>query len=387
MTEGKKDTSTTTDVAVDPVKAKLLELGATEEVATKVMNDLGATTVEHLNSLTEADLVEAGMQKLPAREAVKQLQKAAVEASAAASSTSNFSFDSILPAPPDDASWLSALKAGGVLKIDESTVISAVRAALASRAGLYDVPSLLVKEMEAFADKNEEQVDPEFFKLRKQLTRTSYADIFAAVEGMDGSYVTEGRKKELLRRIDDRLWSGTVGFYATLKNWYESWATGAANPTLLLGLLGSAMNGGVAMPPGMMQPPDTGVLRDEAAAVADAINKVFAGTGVQISAALAYDATQIKETLTNPRLPAMIGAANREQMLKQLGVAVSPTYPRLEQNLTRFVLAILHAQDQPAGSEEIQYFGSMYMLGSQIPWDQLGASGRGKVTGIGGGRI
>lgn len=387
MTEGKKDTSTTTDVAVDPVKAKLLELGATEEVATKVMNDLGATTVEHLNSLTEADLVEAGMQKLPAREAVKQLQKAAVEASAAASSTSNFSFDSILPAPPDDASWLSALKAGGVLKIDESTVISAVRAALASRAGLYDVPSLLVKEMEAFADKNEEQVDPEFFKLRKQLTRTSYADIFAAVEGMDGSYVTESRKKELLRRIDDRLWSGTVGFYATLKNWYESWATGATNPTLLLGLLGSAMNGGVAMPPGMMQPPDTGVLRDEAAAVADAINKVFSGTGVQISAALAYDAAQIKETLTNPRLPAMIGAANREQMLKQLGVAVSPTYPRLEQNLTRFVLAILHAQDQPAGNEEIQYFGSMYMLGSQIPWDQLGASGRGKVTGIGGGRI
>ena len=65
------------------------------------------------------------------------------------------------------------------------------------------------------------------------------------------------------------------------------------------------------MPPGIMQPPDTGVLRDHASAVADAVNKVFAGTGVQIAAALAYDANRIKETLSNPRLPTLIGAVKK----------------------------------------------------------------------------
>jgi len=61
-------------------------------------------------------------------------------------------------------------------------------------------------------------------------------------------------------------------------------------------------------------------------------------------------------------------------MLKQLGVAVSATYPRLENNLTRFVLSIMGVKDQPAGNEELQYFGALYMLGSQIPWDQLSNS-------------
>ena len=73
-------------------------------------------------------------------------------------------------------------------------------------------------------------------------------------------------------------------------------------------------------------------------------------------------------------------------MLRQLGVAVSATYPRLESNLTRFVLAVLRIKDQPAGNEELQYLSALFMLGSQIPWDQLGNMGTsGKVTGIGSG--
>jgi len=111
---------------------------------------------------------------------------------------------------------------------------------------------------------------------------------------------------------------------------------------------------------------------------------VFAGMGVQITAAVGYDATKIKESLENPRLPSLTGAANRDQMLRQLGVAVSATYPRLETNLTRFVLAVLRIKDVAAGNEELQYFGALFMLGSQIPWDQLGDIGRSsKPTGIG----
>jgi hypothetical protein len=327
------------------------------------------------------------MKPLPARSLVVALQpKPAPVADAAA--VSAVSFDAVLPAVPDDVSWLKALKAGGVLKVEQSTVISALRAALAHRAGLFTIPGKLVDLMERFADENEEQVPPDFFSLRKQLTRRSYAELFQAIDGMDGSYVTEARKTQLFDRIDTYMWPTVIEFYDQLKAWQEAWLQGTTNPgamlaTVMAGMAGGGA-GGMALPPGIMQPPDTGVLRDSASAVADAINKVFAGTGVQITAAVGFDANQIKETLANPQLPAMIGVANRDQMLRKLEVAVSATYPRLETNLTRFVLAVMQADDQPGGNEELQYFGTLGMLGAQIPWDQLGGrSGSDGPTGIG----
>ena len=131
-----------------------------------------------------------------------------------------------------------------------------------------------------------------------------------------------------------------------------------------------------------MQAPDTASLRDAADAVKDAINKAFAGTGVQISAALAYEAQEIKKSLEDPRLPALVGVANREQLLKKLGVAVPATYPRLETNVTKYVLGVLGLEDQAAGNEELSYLGALFMLGSQIDWSQL--NGTGSLSRLGG---
>lgn len=365
----------------DPISTRLKELGVDEESIRRIKDELGASTIEDLAGLTEDDMTQIGMKKIPARRLIAALKP--IESHAAAVGNA-MSFDDVLPAVPTDASWLEALRTGGVLKVDQSTVISAVRAALAHRAGLYTIPDRLVELMERFADENDEQVSTDYFKLRKQMTRRSYADIFQAIDGLDGNYVTEGRKKQLFARIDKNLWPAILSFYSQLKSWQEAWMQGAANPAMMMNAILAATGGGTALPTGMMQPPDTGVLRDHADAVADAVNKVFAGTGVQIAAALAYDATQIKETLSNPNLPALTGSANRDQMLRQLGVAVSATYPRMETNLTRFVLAIMQVKDQPAGAEELQYFGTLFMLGSQIPWDQLSASGGGELSGIGG---
>jgi len=367
-----------TEEKVVSVDEKLRGLGVPADVIGKIKTELGAETVEDLVNLKEVDLVNVGMKTLTARKLIASLKP-----DTTVSASTVVSFDAILPSVPSDASWLEALRTGGVLKVDQSTVISAIRAALAHRAGLFTIPDGLVGLMEKFADENEEQVDAEYFKLRKQLTRRSYAEIFEAIDGLDGSYVTEARKKQLLQRVDQHLWPAITTFYGQLKSWQEAWMQGAANPAMMMGAIMAASGGVNVMPPGMMQPPDTGVLRDHADAVADAVNKVFAGTGVQIAAALAYDATRIKETLENTRLPALTGAANRDQMLRQLGVAVSATYPRLETNLTRFVLAVMRVKDQPAGNEELQYFSALFMLGSQIPWDQLGGSSAKRPTGIG----
>jgi hypothetical protein len=388
--DGKKpevDTTAAAPVSTDPVGDKLKALGVTDEIAGKIKSELGAETVDDLSGLTEEDLIGVGMKKLAARKIVAALVKPAEPAApTAANAVSTISFDSVLPAVPTDSSWLEALKAGGVLKVEQSTVISAIRAALAHRVGLFDIPDKLVTLMETFADQNEDQVDNEFYKLRKQMTRRSYAEIFAAIDGLDGAFVTEGRKKQLFQRIDENLWPAIMEFYGQLKAWQEAWMQGVANPAMMMNAIAMAAGGGGMMPPGMMQPPETGALRDQADNVANAVNKVFAGTGVQIAAALAYDASRVKETLANPRLPALIGVANRDQMLRQLGVAVSATYPRLETNLTRFVLSIMQVKDQPAGQEELQYFGSLFMLGTQIPWDQIGEGAPGRMSGIGGRR-
>jgi hypothetical protein len=376
------DDTTAAPVTVDSL---LQEHGADEAAISKIKDELGVTTVDDLGLLTETDLVDAGVKTVQARKLLNSLKPATPTPDAAAA-LGPVSFDGILPAVPDDGSWLEALKTGGVLKVDQSTVISAIRAALANRVGLFDVPKRLVEAMEKFADSIDEPVDPTYFTLRQQLTRRSYAEIFSAIPGLDANYVSDTRKKDLYHRIDQFLWPAIDSFNDQLRSWQELWMQQGANPALMQQLLLSTMGGGgMAMPPGMMQPPDTSGLRDYADAVNDAVNKVFAGTGAQIAAALAYEASQIKKSLEDPRLPAMVGAANRDLMLKQLGVSVSSTYPRLELNLTRFVLAIMQAKDIPAGNEELQYFGTLFMLGTQINWGELG--GRGHVTGIAGNRL
>jgi hypothetical protein len=375
--------------APNPVDARLIEHGVDQATIEKIKLELGVATVDDLATLTEDDLVAVGMKKIPARRlkgALAPARSASAAAETVAAGAFAASFDTVLPTVPVDSSYLEALRTGGVLKVDQSTVMSAIRAAHAQRAGLYTIPKKLADMMEKFADTNEEQVDPEYFKIREQLTRRSYAELFAAIPGLNGNYVTEERKKQLFDRLDQNFWPAVEAFYGQLKSWQEAWMQGASNPAMMMSAVLAASGGGMAMPPGMMQPPDTGVLRDHADAVADAVNRAFAGTGVQIAAALAYDATKIKETLENPRLPALTGAANRDQMLRQLGVAVSATYPRMELNLTRFVLSVMQVKDQPAGNEELSYFSALCMLGSQIPWADLGAGGRrnGSLTGIGG---
>jgi hypothetical protein len=279
--------------------------------------------------------------------------------------------DAVLPSVPNDDSWLNSLRAGGVLKIEQSTVISAVRAALADRFGLYDIPKALVGAMEEYVDVTEEQVGEEFWQIRKQLTRRSYGDLFQAIDGLDGSYVTDKRKNELLSRISDNLWPAIFTFNESLAGWQESWMQGAANPAMMVAAMAGLAGGGVGMPPGMMQPPDCGVLRDAAETVNDALNRTFRGTGVQITAALAYEANQIKAMIENPRLPMLCGQPNRELLLKKLKVSVPAIYPRLETNLTRFILGIMQTDRVPAGNDELQYFGTLFMLGNQIPWEDL----------------
>jgi len=298
--------------------------------------------------------------------------QAVLTPSASSEATSGTTFDAVLPTVPEDNSFLELLKVGGVLKPAATEVLSAIKAALASRLGVYALPDLIIEKMELFADAQDEPVGEAFFELRKLVIKRSYGDVLSVL-GVEGSFVSEKRKTAFLARVDDNLWREVRSFYDQIVAWQNSWMTGVSNPGMALTMLAmtSAGGRGSVMPPGMMQPPETDGIRDAAESVINNINKVFAGVGVPIARALAYDATRIKAVLESPGLPAALGATNREQMLKMLGVTVGADYVRLERNLARFVLGVMKLPEVPSGNDEYLYLGALLQLGNAIPWDKL----------------
>lgn len=374
--------------ADDPVVAKLLDFKIDLEAISKIKEDLGVDTVEDLAMLEVADLTGVGVKLIQARKLLAELKKEAQPAAkpldAALEPRAVLSqYEALLPAVPSDESWLNALKTGGVLKVDESSYIAAIRAALADRAGLYDVPVKLVKAMEDYANETEEQVDPAFYKLRKLLTRRTYGDIFEAIDGLDGTYITDARRKEFLSRVRDMLWPAIADSYRTLDNWYQVWRANALDPFAMVATIGSIVSGGTAGVGAIATPVDTAQLHDVGDELVNSINRVFRGTGVQVAAAMAYDANTIRDAMEDTRLPSLVGVKNREMMLKKIGTSVSSNYIRLEQNLVKYVLGFVK-HDMVTSDVEANYFVALWQLGTQINWNELGISTDVAVTGLGG---
>lgn len=356
----------------DELKARLMDLGLTEEQIDKLQAE-GVEGELEMAMLSEQEIRGlTGCTVIVARKAFNAFHPQPTAAEETAANTA--AIQSVLPALPEDTSFLEMLKSGGVLKIDRVSVIAAMRAAVASNVGLYNLPDTLIERMEAFALEQDEPLGEVFYKLQKQLTRRDYGEILSVL-GTTGTFVSERRKRETLDRLNSLLWPELRGFDSQLRTWVETWSTGAANPAAMMMAITMSQGGahGV-MPPGMLQPPDTAVLRDKGETVINQINKVFAGTGIPVARALAYDAMQIREVLEDPNLPSTVGAATRDQMLKALGIEVGSEFVRLERNVTQFALAIMELPKVGSGSEELAYFSAMWQLGSQIPWDKLGSS-------------
>lgn len=373
--------------SLDAVRTKLSEYGASEDAINSVIDDLGVESVDDLSALEVADLTAVGMKLVKARKLIAECSTPVptptpTVASAESRAITQGQFEALLPPIPNDDLWLNSLKSGGILKVDDSSYIAAIRAALADRAGLYEVPAALAREMERYADETEEQVDPMFFSLRKSLTRRSYADIFAAIDGLDGSFITDSRRKEFLSRIRDTLWPAIADSFHMLDSWYQAYRASFADPSMLI----AAISGGLGAGAGMVTPPDTAQLHDAGDSLVNSVNRVFRGTGVQVAAAMAYDASTIRNTLEQPSLPAMVGAKNRELMLKKIHANVSSNYVRLEQNLVKYVLGFVK-HDAVTSDVEVQYFAALWQLGTQINWNELNGRSRVGIESLTGERV
>lgn len=372
-TEMSVKTSAKVDNNNSEIKNRIMKYGVDDAVADKIINELGIDTAEELKVITAEDLVNCGMKVAKARRLISDIKDEGTPAvnnqQVIATNQVMNQFESLLPSVPTDDSWLKALKGGGVLKVNESSYIAAIRAAFASKAGLYNIPKELVRCIEEYADETEEQVDATFYKMRNALTRRNYGDIFAAIDGLDGSFVTEKRRNEFLNRINRDVWPAIIDSYNALNGWYQNWKSSITDPSMFAAAITGMFNGGHGAM--MINAPDTAVLHDAGETLVNAINRAFRGTGVQIAAALAYDANEIRKTLEDSNLPNMIGVRNREMMLKKIGINVSSNYVRLEQNLVKYVLGFVN-HDSVTSDEEVNYFVALWQLGTQINWNELG---------------
>lgn len=282
----------------------------------------------------------------------------------------------VLPSLPDDDSFVTVLKTGGDLKVGKTEVLSAIKAAIADKVGLFELPNKIKEAMEKFSLEQEEPVSRAYYDLQKIVTERSYADVLTVL-GISGNFMTDTRKTQFLTKMNLHLWETLHEFHNQLKGWIDNWNSTAANPTMLMAAIAGKGGVNTAM---MMAPPATDSLRDSAEAVVKTLNKVFAGHGIAVSRALAYEATRIKKVLEEKDLPAMIGATTREQMLKTLGIGIGSDYVRFEQNITRFMMSIMeYDKIAPASNEEQAYLMSMYQLGNIIPWDKFEGSRVGQL--------
>jgi hypothetical protein len=281
----------------------------------------------------------------------------------------------ILPELPDsDASFLDMLKVGGVMKVSDAAYIAALRAGIAEHLKLFDLPARIRSEMRAHAKSLGEPVGKSYYRLDKIVARRRYADIFNALD-IENPGMSETDKNELLDQVNTKIWPALSDFQVALVGWHQSWAasSGGMNPLMAIGAIANAIQGGRSGSPMPVdfEPPETTTLRSQAESTIDRINTVFAGIGIPVAVALAYDASKVKEVLEDPELPANIGAVNKDQMLKKLGIDIGSEYIDLERNITQYGLSVTRFPKMAGSPDEIVYLQALLRLGMQINWEKL----------------
>jgi len=267
---------------------------------------------------------------------------------------------SLLPQPLEDEALLDALRTGGVDKVGVEFIEAAVRAFFASKVGWQNIPKILAERMEAKALELSKPADKAFYDVYNEVMAKKYAEVGAAL-GVSTRFASQKWQNELLKRMEGI--EGVLGtFQGQLSAWYKTWTDQMANPAMLLQ---AVVGGGMGGMPGMGQVPDYAHIYDAADSVVDKMNAVFAGPMVPAAVALAGSSSKIKEFLEDDRIRVALGYADREEMLRGLGVAVGNDAARHEKDMVQFILGVYSLRGCQSGQEHI-YLTQLYLLGERV---------------------
>ncbi|MBI5654577.1 hypothetical protein HZC53_02930 [Candidatus Uhrbacteria bacterium] len=365
-----------------------------EEVTKCLVGAVGESTDDGLDTLADTeccpnemikDAVGAGVPPAKLNKAIKDMRATLTPAKpttpepAAKAAPANMSMI-VLPQAPTDESLFDALRVGGVRKVEGTEINAALRVLLGSKMGIDELPARISALMEEHAESLDEPAPDAFYELQRRVNQRRYAEVLDAI-GAKGIHISEPRKQKLLGRMQG-IWGLLYGFQSKATAWQKTWQDRMANPGALMAGISVMFGGGGAGVPGMMDHPDIAPMRDAASGVIDGVNKIFRGTGIPVARALADDTLRIKEILKDDRLPAAIGAANREDMLKKLGAAVSADYSRMEKDLSSYVLSILEfGAGNVSPEKEPAFLIALQNVGMTIPWQGLMDSAAKPATG------
>lgn len=368
---------------------ELKTLGLTDEVIAAAI-DFGVEAREDLLELKEDELISFGMKPMKARKLLNKLKAENASGAGPVNPVAPVSTEtpaatgnpiasagnapmlgigaatvqqaSLLPEIPTDEAWLESLKVGGTLKVGRDAYLAAVRATLASGTGVYKAPKKILEMMELFAKENGEQVSEDYHEMSRILNRRTHSDIVMALDA-NARLVNETRKKEVITAMRHEVWPQLGICYALLCNWNASYLQMNSNPMMMM----QAFAGG----PRMLQMPNADFLHDAGDVLRDKINRALAGLGVTVSTAMACDYMDVLNVLKDPALPAKLGLANREQMLKKLEINVDANLARTERSLAKFLTGFVELENQTP-DVELNYLSELLMLGQSINWAGVG---------------
>jgi hypothetical protein len=280
----------------------------------------------------------------------------------------------VIPEVPEGTDFLTALSTSKSLTVDVVSIRAAMEALFADSRSLSEIPEKLAKAMEAHADTIEEPVGDTFLEVLKFVRARKWAEV-----NVDSNFVTQARKKNVLERLRE-LPAAVYQFHHVLSGWNEQLKSNrAGNP---LGILAGGVNA-------LYPPPDEVIAAAEG--VVGCLRRAFGGLGVMVAKAMAYEGLKIKETLERPELPALVGASNREIMLKQLGVDLTNADIRAERNVARYVIYVATVVNKSLpGGQEGPALEALFQLGQTIvPWmtGQTASSYGGGGVGVGARKI
>lgn len=358
-----------TTTPLDAVTEKLTGLGVAADVIAKIKDDLGATKVDDLVGLTELDLVEAGMKRLPARNLLKALAPPIPVAASLGTSPRVVTVSTVrLQDIPQQSNWLASLCAIQPQRIQPLTVVTGIKASMANSFGYFQLAAKMMQMLRKAADDVGEAVPELFFDLQNLTQARRYGALVAWMQGK-GSACTVAERNRFLDRMHEKFWGALDTFYSEL----ETWRVGRRESQDVGESMAAAMSGEIAVY-------DATLVRNAALALGDTINRTFSGTGVYAATALALDNDKLQKVLAEMDFR-QFGVQSREQLLTALGCAVPAEIMAAEVTISKFVWNAMLVKDQAAGGvDEQRFLIELASIGTSRPWNQIKAFPRKKTT-------
>lgn len=284
----------------------------------------------------------------------------------------------MLVSAPGDDDLLKALKLGGRPEFEPVNVAAVVRAAVARRNGVFDLPERLVDAIRNESRKQRKPNPPILIQVRRELAKRSnvaaiFADLFPE-EGKGGSaYVSEKDKTETLKALDG-IWPALIAFQGRLRAFRMEAMTAAMTAGMATQMSGGFGFSAMGLDPSMLMGVnlDTSSYVDDVEGIIDALNGVFMDQGLYASRVLAEEGARLTGILKMDGLVSAVGCTNYEDMLRELRIGVTADVIRGQTDLATWLINVVTLQEKDSASLPGVLL-ALCMLGDRIPWEKLSA--------------